>query len=195
MPCELRLMICVWYASTPRMIWFVSTRGFKRCDDGFLHGFIGHMKTADAIPFGGMAAKVALGGGRALRTHRGEPLAVARQRGVSRIEPGYEVAGKLAGGCALAQAEERPRPLPEAIDQTGLRHQPQVTRNARLRLPKDGGEIGDGELGFREQRKNAQPGCLTGSFEGRVEAVESELGPGGHLAARFRIHIKISLYG
>jgi len=25
-----RLMICVWYASTPRMIWLVSTRGLSR---------------------------------------------------------------------------------------------------------------------------------------------------------------------
>ena len=29
MPCELRLMICVWYASTPRMIWLVSDLGLE----------------------------------------------------------------------------------------------------------------------------------------------------------------------
>ena len=62
-----------------------------------------------------------------------------------------------AAAAALAQAEERPGALAEALDQAGLGQQPQMARDARLRLAQDVGEVGDGELGLGEQREDAQP--------------------------------------
>ena len=120
----------------------------ERAADRLLHRLVRDMKLADAVPLGGVAAEIGLRGGVALRAHRGQPLAIACQRRVGGIEARNQLARQLGRPAALAQAEERPGPFPEAIDQPGLGQEPQMPRNARLRLAQDGGEIGDGELGL-----------------------------------------------
>ena len=66
------------------------------------------MQLADAVPLGRVLAEIVLRGLRPLRPHRGEALAIARERHVLGIQVGNELAGKLGGIPTIAQAEERP---------------------------------------------------------------------------------------
>jgi len=74
-------------------------------------------------PFGGVAPEIVLRGGGARGAHRGEALAVARDRRVVGIEPSDQSAGNVGGAAALAETKKatilrgsaRPaRPRPEA---------------------------------------------------------------------------------
>ena len=47
-----------------------------------------------------------------------------------------------------------------ALDQAGFRQQLEMARDARLRLAQDFGEVGDGQFGLGQQRKDAQPRAL-----------------------------------
>ena len=152
----------------------------ERCADRLLDRVIGDVQLADAVPFGGVGAEISLRRGGARCAHRGEPLAVARDRRIGRIEPLEQRARHLGAAAMLGQAEEGPGALAEALDQAGLGQQPEMTRDARLRLAQDVGQIGDGQFGFRQQRQHAQARLLAGRLEGRVEGVEAELGLAGH---------------
>src|SRR5262249_27951539 len=138
------------------------------------------MELADAVPLGGVAAEIGLRRGSPRRAHRREPLAVARDSVVGGIEPNDELARELGGAATLAQAKEGPGAFAEALDQTGLGQEPQMARDARLRLAQDVGELGDGQLGLRQERKDAQPCGLAGGLEGGVERGKRELGKWGH---------------
>jgi hypothetical protein len=123
----------------------------------------------------------------ALRPHRGETFAIARERHVLGIEVDDELAGKLGGILPLAQAEEGPRALAKALDQPRLGEKPQMARNARLRLAQDGGEIRNGQLGLGQQREDAQPRGLGRGLERLIDGVEGQVGTSGH-EARARSH-------
>ena len=123
--------------------------------DGLLDGVIGDMQLADPVPLGGVATEIGLRDRLPLRPHRCQPLAIARERRVGRVEPGNEIAGELGGPAPLAQAEEGPRPFAEPVDQPGLGQEPQMPRDARLRLAQDVGEVRDRQLGLGR----AAPGC------------------------------------
>ena len=56
----------------------------------------------------------------------------------------------------------------------------EMARDARLRLAQDVGEVGNGQLGLRQQRQHAQPRLLAGRLEGGVEGIETELGAAAH---------------
>jgi hypothetical protein len=88
-----------------------------------------------------------------------------------------------AGAAALAEAEERPGTLAEALDQAGLGEKPQMARNARLRLAQDGGEVGDRQLGFAQEREDAQPRRFRCRPQGCVE-----IGKGERLGRHVGIH-------
>ena len=64
-----------------------------------------------------------------------------------------------------------------------------MARDARLRLLQNVGEIGDGQFGLGQQRKDAQARVLARRLQRRVECIESE-----PRVSHIR-HIKISLYG
>ena len=51
-----------------------------------------------------------------------------------------------------------------------------MARDARLRLAQDVGQVGDGQLGFRQQRQHAQARFLARGLEGGVEGIETKLG-------------------
>ena len=85
---------------------------------------------------------------------------------------GDELAGKLGGILPFAQAEEGPRALAKALDQSRLGEKPQMAGNARLGLTQDGGEIGNRQFGLRQQREDAQPRGLGGGLERLVDGVE-----------------------
>jgi hypothetical protein len=156
-------------------------RGLRQgADDCLLDRLVGDVELANAVPLGGVPAEIGLGGAGALRPHRGQPLAIARERRVVGVKAGNELAGKLGGILPLAQAEERPRPFAETLDQPGLDEEPQMTRNARLRLAQDGGEVRDGQFRLPEQRQDAQPGSLGRGLERAVERLERQVGRREH---------------
>ena len=133
--------------------------GERRADRRFDRG-VGDVKLADAVPLGRMPPEIVLRGGGARGAHRREPLAVARDDRIVRIEPGDQRARDVGGAAALAEAEKRPRPLAEALDQPGFGQQPQMARDARLRLPQDRGQVGDGQFGLGDQHEQAQARLL-----------------------------------
>src|SRR5450759_3658760 len=140
-----------------------------------------------------MRPEVGLRRGGARGPHRGEPVAVARDGRVGRIEPRQQRAGDLRPAALLGQAEEGPGALAEPLDQPGLGQQLEVARNARLRLAQDVSQIGYGQFGLAKQSEHAQPRLLTGRLEGGVERIEAELDAIGHAWASSH-YIKISLY-
>ena len=127
----------------------------ERGADRFFDRGVGDVQPADAVPFGGVAAEIILRGGGAGGAHGGQPLAVAGDDRIVRIEPGDQGAGDVGGAAALAQAEKCPRSFAVALDQAGFGQKPQVAREAGLRLAQDGGEIGDGQFGFGDQHQEA----------------------------------------
>ncbi len=67
-----------------------------------------------------------------------------------------------------------------ALDQTRFRQKPQVTRDARLRLGEDGGQILDRQLGLAEERQDAQARCLARGLQSRDQRVHRERRSGVH---------------
>jgi hypothetical protein len=129
---------------------------------------------AQPVPFGRVRAEIRLGGRRAGRPHRRQPLAVAHDRRVGRIEPGKEPPRHLRRDRAVGEAKKRPASLAEAFHQAGVGEQLQVARDARLRLPQNLGQVGDRQLGFGEERQHAQPRRFTGCLEHGMELREAD---------------------
>ena len=148
----------------------------ERGADRLLDRLVGDVQLADAVPFGGMPAEICLRRGRALRAHRGEPLAVARQRGVAGIEPCDQRRARVRPPRRLAQPEEGPRPFAEALDQSGLREEPQMARDPRLRLAQDVGEIRDGQLGLASSARMRSRVASPAALSAPLRAVETEGG-------------------
>ena len=71
-------------------------------------------------------------------------------------------------------AMKGPASLAEALDEAGLRKQPQMPRYARLRLAEDFDEVGDRQLRFAEQRQEPQPRVLRRGLEAREQCFKSE---------------------
>jgi hypothetical protein len=116
----------------------------ERRADRRLDRLVGDVQLADAVPFGGVGAEISLRGGSTGLPHRGEPGAVAGDGWVGRIEALEQRARHRRPAAGFGQAEKGPGALAEALDQPGLRQQPQMARDARLRLPQDVGQVGDG---------------------------------------------------
>ena len=77
----------------------------ERGADRLFDGGVGDVQAADAIPLGGMTAKIALCRRGARRPHSGEPFAVAGDDRIVWIEPGYQSAGDIGGAAGLAEAK------------------------------------------------------------------------------------------
>src|SRR3569623_3425009 len=60
---------------------------------------------------------------------------------------------------------EDPAALLEPLKQAGLAEELQVAGYSRLALAHDGGELADCQLGFAEQRQQAQPAGVGGGLE------------------------------
>ncbi len=128
-------------------------------------GSVCDVQVADAVPLGGVTAKIILRRRGARAAHRGKPFAVARDDRVARVKVRDQAVGNIRGAAVLAEPKECPRAFAEALDQAGFGEETQMPRKPRLGLPKDFGEVGDGQFGFREQRQNTQPRGFTGGFE------------------------------
>ena len=132
------------------------------------------MELADAVPLRGVAAEIILRRGGAGRAHRGEPLAVAGDHRIFRIEPRDQRAGDI-DAALFAEPVEGPGALAEALDQPRLGQEPQVAGQPRLRLAQDFGEVGDGQFGLGQQRQDAQPRGFAGGLQRRRQPGKGEL--------------------
>jgi hypothetical protein len=112
-----------------------------------------------------VTTKIILRRGGARAAHRRKPFAVARDDRVAGVEVRDQAVGKIRGASVLAEPKECPRAFAEALDQAGFGEETQMPRKPRLGLPKDFGEVGDGQFSLREQRQNTQPRGFTGGFE------------------------------
>ena len=141
---------------------FADERQKRRLDP-----FLGRVQGADAVPVGRLLGEI----GRGLLAPRlardFEPGAVAGEHGVVGIEPADAIADEVA--ARVGEAEERPGALALADRESGFGEELQVPRHPRLGLPKDGDEFADGQLGFVEQAKNAQPRLFSGRFQAREQ--------------------------
>ncbi len=136
---------------------------------------VGDVQPADAIPFGGMFAEIGLRGRRPGGPHLGQPLAIANDDRVGRIEPRHQIVRQCGGAAALGEAEECPVALAVALDQAGLPEQPEMPRDARLQLPQDVGEVGHGELGLGDECQDAQPGALGRRLQRHMKTGKSQV--------------------
>ena len=130
------------------------------CDDRLLHRLVGGMQLADAIPFRRMRAEIILrGSARASRTaaSRSRSRAITGSAGSSRST---SMRATPAAVAAVGDPEEGPGAFAMTLDQAGFRQQLEMARDARLRLAQDFGEVGDGQFGLGQQRKDAQPRAL-----------------------------------
>ena len=81
--------------------------GERRADRLFDRG-VGDVQLADAVPLGGMAAEIVLRGGGARGAHRGEPLAVAGDDRIVRIEPRDQTRGRYRRRRRARRGERTP---------------------------------------------------------------------------------------
>ena len=146
----------------------------ERIADRLLHRLVRHVQLADAVPLRGMRPEIVLGCGGALRADRGEPVAVAGDDRILGVEPGDQRARKLRAAALLGHAEERPGAFAEALDQAGLDQEPEMPRDARLRLAENLREVGHRQLGLGQQNQHAQPRVLARRLEGGVEGIEGK---------------------
>ena len=102
----------------------------------------------------------------ALRPHLGEADAVAGEPVVGAVEGGQDGAQDLGRGGALAEAEEGPGAFAVPLDEAGLGQELEMTRDARLRLAEDVGQVGHRELALGQERQHPQPGFLGGGPQG-----------------------------
>ena len=140
--------------------------------------------------------------------HGGESFTVAQQHRIFRIEIFGQEPHHFRAAFLIGHAEERPGAFAMALDQAGFGQQLEMARNARLRLAQDFGQIGDGQLGLGEQRKDAQPRGLGRRPQCRMDQFEWQpvdhqsfqrrrtLTPKDDLGrSDIRKHIRICLYG
>ncbi len=167
----------------------------QRRGDRLLDRRVGDMQLADAVPLGGVAAKVSLGCGGPLRAYGGEPFAIAGERRILRVEASNELARQLGRPAPLPEAEECPRSFTEAFDQPGLGQEPQVARNAWLRLAQNFSEVRDGKLGLPEQSENPQPRGFAGRLQRAVERLELKVGSVGHEVGTVPCFVGLAAFG
>ena len=68
----------------------------------------------------------------------------------------------LGRGGALAEAEEGPGAFAVPLDEAGLGQELEMTRDSRLRLAQDIGQVRHRELALGQEREHPQPGFLGG---------------------------------
>ena len=127
--------------------------------DRLLDRLVGDMQLADAVPLGGVPAEIGLRRRGARRAHRGEPLAVAQQRGVGRIEPPDQLARQLGRRRRARPAGRTPR-SPRGSARPG-RPPPAAAGGARCAAATGAGSRSGPTRSARPRR--AAPGCAAAS--------------------------------
>ena len=149
--------------------------GFSRerlAHRGF-HRNIGNMQLAQLVPAGRMLTEITLRRLLTAGAHLREPFAVALEDRIRRIGQRKDRIGKRRPGAFGSPAIECPGCFAKALDDAGLGKQPQMARDARLRLPENVGEIGDGQFRLVEQRQQAQARILRGRLQATEQGFET----------------------
>lgn len=126
---------------------------------------LGHIERADAVPVRCIGPEI--GGSRlgASGADIGETVEIALMLEIVVGEEIDDRPSEMAELPCLDQPVEDPRALPEAVEESGIGKQLQMTRHARLALAQDLRQLGDGELAMAEQTKDAKACRLAGSSE------------------------------
>jgi hypothetical protein len=74
----------------------------------------------------------------------------------------------------FGETEERPGALAEALDQPRFGEQAEMTRNPRLRLAQNVGQVRYRQLVLGEQRENAHTRFFRGGLQRGIEIVEGQ---------------------
>ena len=130
------------------------------------------VQRADLVPIGGARGEI----GRRLLAPRlardVEADAVGVHDRIGRIETAQPFARQRS--ARFGEAEEGPGALALPRRETRLDQQPQMTRDARLRLAENGDELAHGEFGGFEQAEDAQPRLLAGGLEACKQGAKGE---------------------
>ncbi len=118
-----------------------------RLTDRRLDRFLGDVHGAQVIPVGGVGLEVRGRRPGARAAHLVEPRPVGQQHGIVARDGIDDLPRQTRGGGDLRHEQEHPGALAVALDEAGLDEQLEVPGDARLRLPEDGDEFADGELG------------------------------------------------
>ena len=144
----------------------------EHVEDGGLDRRLAGMQRAQPVPLRRELGEEALRGGRALRPHEGEALAVGADDAVVAVERRDDAARDIGLRRRLREAVERPGALAMAGDHAALDHHLEMARDARLRLAEDFGEVGDGQFAARQERQDAQARLLAGRAQHREHGIE-----------------------
>jgi len=153
----------------------------RRLDPAFIH-----MQGAQFVPRRRVLGEIAGGLLRSALAHRFQPLAIARQLRVARIDAIQQIVDHARGKSLLRRAEEGPRPFLIALQQAGLRQQAQMPRDARLRLAQDLDEVGDGQIGGRKQQQQTQARLFARGAQQVHRFIQRQLRAGQHRHLQIR---------
>ena len=126
-------------------------------EDSRLNSVFGNVERANLVPSGRVAREVLAGLRRTLAAHGLQPLGVANDDLVGRIDQPQGLVGQAPGIARGHEAIEHPSPIGEPLDQPGLGQQLEVTRDARLALVQHPAQFQNRQLLPGQQRKNPQP--------------------------------------
>ena len=138
----------------------------KQRQDTLLYRAFRHMERADRIPMLGMVRKVARRCGRTIGPNRRKPSAIGdRPDIVALTRPIIDGGKKRADATLGTKAQENPASFLAALGEARVGEDLHVTRDARLALPENLGELADRKLHRTEKVENPQPGRIGESAE------------------------------
>ena len=130
------------------------------------------MQRADLIPIGGARGEI----GRRLLAARlarnVEADAVGVHDRIGRIETAQPFVRQRP--ARFGETEEGPGALALARGEPRLDQQPEMARDARLRLAENGDQLAHSEFGDFQQAEDAQPRLLARRFEAREQSAKGE---------------------
>ena len=130
------------------------------------------VQRSDLVPIGGARGEI---GGRLLAPGLARDVeadAVGVHDRIGRIEAAQPLARQRPS--RFGKPEEGPGALALPRGEPRLDQQPEMARDARLRLPENSDQLAHGQFGGFEQAQNAQPGLFASRLEARKQSVKAE---------------------
>ena len=146
----------------------------KRFADRRFDRGLGDVELAQFVPVTGVLAEISLRRGGARGPHLVQPLAVAGKHPVGRVDEIEERLPEFRARPLGYAAMKGPASFAEALDQAGLRQEPQMSRYARLRLAENFDEVGDRQFRLTQQHQETQARVLRRGLEAREQRFKSE---------------------
>ena len=144
-------------------------------DERRLDPLLRRVQRADLVPIGGARGEI----GRRLLAPRlardVEADAVGVHDRIGRIETAQPFARERP--ARFGEAEEGPGALALPRGEPRLDQQPEMARDARLRLAENGDQFAHRQFGGFQQAEDAQPRLLAGRLEAREQSVKAERRP------------------